>query len=241
MINTPVEKPVSEWTVAIPVFNAYDALVACLDSLDRSYPTQTVVLVDDCSTDTRIRQHFAAYAASRPRKTVLVMRSSRGWFTRAANTALRSAWEVVGDWVVLLNSDTVVDAGAFEEMYACWQMAAEEGHTVGLVGCEGPQPSSHMRWSNKLEPGYVTGHCYLLNRQVMEREDFHFPQGGEWPGLLADSVFHIDSDHQLCHWMHMRGYATIASYWAAVGHHGGASWGHRLQDLARVSAAGLQD
>ncbi|MDE1971215.1 MAG: glycosyltransferase family 2 protein [Patescibacteria group bacterium] len=227
---------------AIPVFNAYNYLVGCLDSLDRSYPANTIILVNDASTDPRIWQHFEAYKSLRSRKTILANRSQRGWFTRAANTALKLALAETEKWLVILNSDCVVDPGSLEEMFSLWGELEQQGKTIGLMGCEGPQPRSHARYAEKVEPGYVTGHFYLFKKEFFIKEGFRFPQeDGEVSGFTAQGLFHIASDRALSYWMNRRGFSTIASYWAGVGHHGGRSWDHNVGALSQVRATTLRD
>ncbi len=101
-------------TVVIPVFNAHDCLVACLESLDRHSPEARVVLVDDASDDPRIAPCLAAWASTRDEVTLISLPENRG-FVHAANRGVAAA---TGD-VVLLNSDTEVTAGWLEALGRC--------------------------------------------------------------------------------------------------------------------------
>ena len=240
---TDIPKITEEVVLGIPVYNAYEYLVGCLDSLDQNYPQQLLILVDDQSSDSKIKQHFQAYAESRTRKTVCVYREKRGWFTRAANTCLRTAWDMGCEWLLLLNSDVVVDRGALEEMLTCWQLAEQEGHQVGLVGSHGPQPVTHKRWEVAREPGYVTMHAVLLNKNILEQNGIPgFPQADhQVKGFHASGLVHINSDRALSYWLNRKGLAPVVSYWSGIGHHGGRSWNYDLGAALGQNPAQLGD
>jgi len=62
------------------------------------------------------------------------------------------------------------------------------------------------------------------------------------PGWYLDEVHreaaHINSDRFLSYELNRVGYATVASFKSAVGHHGGKSWDY---NLGRVSQIQLGD
>src|SRR5688572_25979372 len=102
-------------TVIVPVFDAFAATSRCLASLLRHTPAEhRVVLVDDASTDARIRGLLLDFANRRP--GVLLLENGRNaGFAASAN---RGIGEAAAD-VVLLNSDTVVTAGWLEGLVRC--------------------------------------------------------------------------------------------------------------------------
>jgi glycosyltransferase involved in cell wall biosynthesis len=215
--------------VVIPVHNALDCLKTCLEGLDRWYPDRQLILVDDAS-DGPVRDFLRIYAGQ-GKGAFLLRREHRGWFTRAANQGLAEAYGWNGDRVVMLNSDTRIGEGCFEEMEAVWAEAGLGGR-VGLVGAEGPRPSPHPRYAVKQEPGYVTGHALLLSKSVLKECDLRFPQeDGEVQGFTAQQLIHISSDKALSYQMNRKGLLTVASYWADLGHVGGQSWGYRLHEI----------
>lgn len=230
-----------DFAVLIPVYEALRETQTCLGGLDTQYPDRHLILVDDCSgPDTA--SWLRVYAEKIPR-TDLVPRSTRGWFTRAINTGLRFWLETCNEpWLLALNSDCIIGNKPLEEMMTCWEMAEGNGYPVGLVGSCGPTPQSHPRLGVIHYPGYITGHALLLSREVMVKEKLRFPQdtsdtGGQW-NESADSLVHVASDRVLSWILDGRGYQTVASYWAEVGHHGGASWHHNMMSIPK--AAGLQ-
>ena len=90
-------------SVIVPVYNAHVDLERCVETLARNTTRDAeVVLIDDASTDPRIRTLLDTYAEL---ENVRVLRNkeNRG-FTRTVNRGLA---ETQGD-VVLLNSDTLV-------------------------------------------------------------------------------------------------------------------------------------
>ncbi len=102
-------------TVVVPVFNALEYLGPCLESIARTVPEETrVVLIDDASTDTGVRSLLEAWASRSPRRELIVHASNLG-FVASANHGMRQA---DGD-VVLLNSDTRVCGDWLGRLQAC--------------------------------------------------------------------------------------------------------------------------
>ncbi len=90
-------------TVVVPIFNAYEAVSDCLQSLERTLPPQArVLLMNDASPDPRIAELLASHA-DRPGWRVVTNESNLG-YTRTVNKAIGLC---APDDVVLLNSDTV--------------------------------------------------------------------------------------------------------------------------------------
>jgi len=123
-------------TIIIPVFNAFDALSACLASLDRHSAAAPIIVIDDASNDPRIRPLLAEWVAQRTRTgraTRLIHHEQNQGFVRTANEA---AGLVDGDFV-LLNSDTQVTAGWLDALQRC--LASD------------PLIASATPWSNNAE------------------------------------------------------------------------------------------
>lgn len=123
--------------IVLPVFNALDALEACVESLWRHTPGPArLTLLDDASTDPRIAD-FLDHLARRPRPPGLdlaIRRNPRNLgFTANVNQALREGREDL----VLLNSDTEVTAG--------WLAALQR------AAASRPEVASVTPWSNHAE------------------------------------------------------------------------------------------
>jgi hypothetical protein len=59
-------------------------------------------------------------------------------------------------------------------------------------------------------------------------------QGGWYIDEVNPGAAHIHSDKFACWEMNKLGWSTIAAMKAAVGHHGGKSWGHDLSKLGGI-------
>ncbi|HSX59128.1 MAG TPA: glycosyltransferase [Tahibacter sp.] len=95
-----------EVAIVVPVYNAPDAVAACLDSvLAQTRGAARLIVIDDASTDPAIAPLLAHYRARRG-VTLLANECNRG-FTATANRGIEAAGRAD---VVLLNADTEVAA-----------------------------------------------------------------------------------------------------------------------------------
>jgi len=94
-------------TIIVPIFNAYDELRRCIDSLLRNtrYPAQ-VLLIDDASTDARIAPFLQELSLKHDNVRTLTNEINLGFVA----TVNRGFSETQGD-VVILNSDVEVVPG----------------------------------------------------------------------------------------------------------------------------------
>ena len=210
--------------IVIPVHDALEYTQACIDSVFAHTQNFRLILVDDFS-----QPETTAYLLSvlqRQRYSLYIRTAHQSWFTRASNLGLRM---VRTPRVILLNSDCVVDTGWLEELYAVWDeaQAALGAKHVGLVGVT-QSAEEPRRWAETQEPGYVTGHCFLLSMEVLYKVSNLRGQPGWYLDEVNQSAIHINSDRYLNYELNRIGYATIQSMRAAVGHHGGKSWGYNL-------------
>lgn len=214
--------------IIIPVHNALSYTEACIDSIFTKTNRFRLIIVDDFSN-----VETTAYLMSvlqRQPEALYIRTAQQKWFTRASNIGLRL---VRTQRCILLNSDCVVDDGWLETLYAVWSEAEQAGKRVGMVGSH--QSAEEPRtWAEYVEPGYVTGHCLLLSIPILS--EMADRRGN--PGWYLDEVHcdaaHINSDRYLSYEMNRAGYATVASFKAAIGHHGGKSWGHDLSMVRRI-------
>jgi N-acetylglucosaminyl-diphospho-decaprenol L-rhamnosyltransferase len=142
-------------TIVIVSFNARADLERCLQSLTDAPPStpHEIVVVDNASSD------GSADAARRvrPDARVLALDENLG-FSRANNFAIR---RTKGELVLLLNSDTIVPAGAIDALVSALRETPEAA-VVGprLVGGEG-QP--------ELSFGRMVGPLNELRQQRLTR------------------------------------------------------------------------
>lgn len=102
--------------IVIPVFNAFEKLQACLDSITRTMsPDTRVLLIDDASTDPRVLPLLQSWVnEAKPVRQLLVHAENQG-FVATANHGMR----VAETDVVLLNSDTEVTTGWLQSLADC--------------------------------------------------------------------------------------------------------------------------
>jgi GT2 family glycosyltransferase/glycosyltransferase involved in cell wall biosynthesis len=98
-------------TVIVPIYNAYDEVVECLEALisNTTCPAE-LLLINDCSTDERMASLLKKYEKY-SRVTVLTNEKNLG-FTRTVNRGMSHA----SHDIILLNSDTKVTPRWLENM-----------------------------------------------------------------------------------------------------------------------------
>jgi len=102
--------------VVVPVFNAFEHLQECLDSIARTVPPGTkVLLIDDASTDTRVLPLLQTWVGQDESNRELLLNADNRGFVASANRGLLGARSDV----VLLNSDTRVTPGWLESLAVC--------------------------------------------------------------------------------------------------------------------------
>lgn len=111
--------------IIIPIYNAFDDLQICIESLMKNTDLQThrLILINDCSPDERVRPYLDSLKAGH----VLVFHNEKNLgFSGNINLGMRQSSE---NDVLLLNSDTVVTKNWIEKMLKC----AYSDRTIGTV------------------------------------------------------------------------------------------------------------
>ncbi len=110
MHSFPPENPV----VVVPIFNAYEDVLECLDSLLMTTPATTpVLLLDDASTDERVLKKF--FTINLREEFKYVRKLANSGFVGTVNLAFEACSPRD---VIILNSDVVVPAGWLERLRA---------------------------------------------------------------------------------------------------------------------------
>ncbi|GGC46805.1 hypothetical protein GCM10010994_02440 [Chelatococcus reniformis] len=112
--------------IVVPVFNAVADTLELIDSILREARSPIEIIVADDHSSPFLLHHADTWHVQDPRIRVLRNAENVG-YTRNVNLALQTA---VADFVVLINSDTVVSPGWLERMMAV--LLADE--TVAAVG-----------------------------------------------------------------------------------------------------------
>lgn len=189
--RAPLQAHTATVGIVVCVHNALDDVTACLESvLAHTTLPYTLTLVDDGS-DAPTRDFLAAFAAGHG--ATLLRNDAATGYGRAANQGMHAA---PGDFVLLLNSDTVVTPGWLDRLLAC----AESDPAIGLAGplsntaswqsiplleengdwAHNPLPAGVSAaeqarrvalYSDRLYPPvpFVNGFCYLIRRQVIDQ------------------------------------------------------------------------
>jgi len=112
--------------IVVPVYNAFDETAACIQAVLRHTSASDVrlILIDDASTDKRIKPLLAAHAAYE--NVYILLRDNNLGYTRTINEGIALAGRRD---VVLLNSDTCVGPRWLQNL----QTAAYSGERVGTV------------------------------------------------------------------------------------------------------------
>jgi GT2 family glycosyltransferase len=102
--------------IIIPVYNAYEDLRRCLDSVLRTVASPCrVILIDDSSPDGRIAGYFETLRGMNDARLLLLKNEANLGFVGTVNRAMALG----RDDVILLNSDTVATSGWLEKLRRC--------------------------------------------------------------------------------------------------------------------------
>lgn len=101
--------------VIIPIYNAYEDLVNCINSLNEwtDYTVDRLILINDCSPDERIAPYLDSLRSER---IIVIHNEHNVGFSGNINTGIRQS---ENHDVLLLNSDTVVTRGWLEKIKRC--------------------------------------------------------------------------------------------------------------------------
>lgn len=184
-------------SIVVPTHNTRDLTLKCLNRLERAATaiSHEVVVVDDGSGDGTADAVRAAY----PRVHVLRHESSLG-FSAAANAGLRQA---SGSVLLLLNSDTEVEAGAFQAL----MHALASDSRLGIVGAQLHYPNGEPQWSGGAAPGIA----WLFARAA----NLHVPLS-RVPGYRAARPLASAEDRDV-DWVTGAALAMRREVWDAVG------------------------
>jgi len=196
---SPLEPHRASADVIVCVHNALEEVKHCLESVVRfTRMPYSLVLVDDGSNE-ETREYLASFADSH--HAALIRNEQARGYTFAANQGLGQSR---GDYVVLLNSDTVVTPDWLDRMVAC----GESDSRIGMVGPLSnaaswqsiPEIMSNGDWAeNRLPEGwtvsdmgrlvaqysarlyqripFLNGFCLMIKRRLIEEIGYFDEEG----------------------------------------------------------------
>ncbi len=236
-------------SVVIVSWNCRAELLDCLQSVVR-HPcsgTQEIIVVDNASSDGTVEAVHLRFPAVRVFET-----GANIGFARAANLGLKTT---EGEYILFLNPDTLVPAGALDAaLHALRSRPAVGILGTGLLNTSGfPEPScgrflslAALAWSNIWHlvegtpaRGGAGGGC-LWNGTAVEEVDWLIGAFllcrravlAEVGGFDEDYFLYVE-DMDLCYRVRQRGYAILYFPEVTVIHHGNRSgarkWAERRE------------
>jgi GT2 family glycosyltransferase len=170
-------------SIIIVNWNGRDYLRPCLDSLrQQTYRAFEVILVDNGSTDDSIALIREEYPEVR-----LVQSAHNGGFIWGNELGLRVAR---GEWIALLNNDTVADPRWLAALLDAARPADVAGATGKVYALDDPGAviftlplidplTARARWTNAAYPRgevhYLSGNNLIVKRAVIEEVGFFDP------------------------------------------------------------------
>jgi GT2 family glycosyltransferase/glycosyltransferase involved in cell wall biosynthesis len=122
-------RPLSHHTktveIIVCVHNALDELRECLESVEQNTSNSYSLIIVDDGSESRTREFLLDFVSAKG-AALISNRSARG-YTLAANQGLRASG---ADYVVLLNSDTIVTPGWLDRLIDC----VESDPAIGIAG-----------------------------------------------------------------------------------------------------------
>jgi GT2 family glycosyltransferase len=224
-------------SIVIVSFNARKDLVDCLESLAAAPPATAheIVVVDNRSTD------GSADAAGRfPSVRVINMPRNAG-FAAANNAGIRGS---SGELLLLLNSDTIVPAGAVDRLVDRLQMDTTvaivgprlvngEGHAELSFGrMISPLNEARQKIIGRLYEGHVGPVVRFVERETRRERFVDWVSGAcllvrrsaaESAGLLDERFFLYTEDVDFCHAVRALGYRVLFTPSAEIVHLRGRS------------------
>jgi GT2 family glycosyltransferase len=219
--------------IIVPVFNALELLEVCLDSISRTVPSDTrVLLIDDASTDPRVLPLLESWVDQAAMKARLLCHPNNLGFVATANHGMRMA----SSDLVLLNSDTEVTGGWLERLSVCLNSDeaiatatpwSNNGEIVSIPKfCfANPVPENPGSIANVIascgRPGYpdmptAVGFCMAISSKAIQ-----------CVGLFDEETFGLGygEENDFCQRAEKIGLRNVLCDDAYVVHHGGASFG----------------
>jgi glycosyltransferase involved in cell wall biosynthesis len=140
-----------KYSIVIPTYNRLDLLRPCLESVGNNtlrHETEVIVVSNGCKDGTR--EYLAQFG---DQIKTIVFDEPQG-YPKATNAGIRAS---LGDFVVLLNNDTVVLAPDWLDKLAKPMVRP----SVGITG-------SLMHYSDETNRGFIVFFCAMIRRKVFE-------------------------------------------------------------------------
>lgn len=222
-----------KYSIVIPVFNALQHLIPCIDAVRKHTKNFELILVDDLSTDGA--REFVCHESRFYDDTEAFLHQKNGGFAQSVNTGICAS---KADFIILLNSDTIVTPGWADSLHSTFARAEKDFNLnrVGMVGpvsnfAGGEQGIKFDKYSldqldvscldhrktfqNSMQiTGFLSGFCVMIRRDLIHdigQFDCRFKKGF-W------------EDNDFCLRAQLSGWSLIIDYSTFIHHHGSASF-----------------
>jgi GT2 family glycosyltransferase len=243
--------------IIVPVYNACDDVLLCLSSLvEKTELLHRVIIIND-GQDTRTAEMLKAFNSAYNHIEVLTNPKNIG-YTKSVNKGIAYS---NADWVVVLNSDTIVSRNWLGKLMNC----ALSSHDVGMVGALSNAASwqsvPHIHDTNgdwHLNPlpkgmsvddmaikiselstreypdvGVINGFCQLINQKMLDVI-----------GVLDEIAFPVGygEENDMCARAVKAGYKLLIADDTYIYHSKSKSFGHEKRKiLAKQGSAALKN
>lgn len=222
-LNFPNPPQVS---IVLISYNQYDFTKKCLSSiLQYSNSSYEIILVDNNSGDDTVRNIKKDFPEVR-----LIENNQNIGFPKAVNQAIQNT---IGDYILLLNNDTIVTQGWLERLIE----VAESDNSIGIVG---PISNEVSGVQKDIEANYKTideMHLYATSvREKNKNKIIQFPRVAFLCTLIKkeviDKIGGLDErfspgnfeDDDFCLRAQLAGYKTVIAHDVFIHHYGSKSF-----------------
>ncbi len=181
-----VAPPDRSCDILIPIFNAFEHLQRCIDSVLRhTQGNHAIYLLDDSSTDSRVLPLLKSFEKADPRVRLIESSVNKG-FVHNVNRG----FELSENDVVILNSDTEVTKGWLDRMHRCLNSHPDIGIVCPLSNNATILSVPVMNQSNTLPEGIDTNRFGSLIAEVSRRTYPEIPTGVGFCMLISRDTLH---------------------------------------------------
>jgi len=238
-------------SIVIPVYNAHDDLIRCLESVERhSRPEHPVIVIDDASPDERIWPLLEHWTTQHQNFRAVRNESNLG-YTATVNRGCELAGP--GD-IILLNSDTIVPAHWIEQMAACAYSRPGVATVTAISNAAGAFSVPRKNAINTLPPGWSVDQMAAFVERNSQRVRPVVPTGNGFCMYLTSAaraaVGPFDAEHfpngygeenDYCLRASAAGLVNLIDDATYVFHRGSASFGPAKEEISKKSRATLDE
>lgn len=242
LIKATAKRPLI--SIVILTFNGLNFIKLCIESVIKFTELQYELVIVDNGSEKDVTEYLGKLKEELGNKIKLIINSSNMGFPYGCNQGIKAS---DGDYIVLLNSDTVVTEGWLSGLYSVFEKYPEVGIAGPLTNntIPGEQMVSHdyknigglelfagkTREKNKGQvtiiqyPEYLTGFCMMIKREVTDNIG------------MFDTDFGLGTfeDADLCWRAGINGYKLAVVRDVFIHHQLRGSFGTNNIDIERIS------